>query len=38
MLPDIAYLGVVDVGHRQQPYVIALTQRNFREFAFYDVG
>jgi hypothetical protein len=32
VLPDVAYPSVVDVGHRQQPYVIALAQRNFREF------
>ncbi len=31
VLPDVAYLSVVDVGHRRQPYVIVLRQRNFRE-------
>jgi hypothetical protein len=24
----------VDVGHRQQPYVIGLIQSNFREYLF----
>jgi hypothetical protein len=31
VLPDVTYPGVVYVGHRQQPYVIVLAQRNFRE-------
>jgi len=35
MFPDVAYLGVVDVVHRGQPYVIVLAQRNFLEHPFH---
>jgi hypothetical protein len=37
VLLDVAYLSVVAVGRRQQPYVIALPKRNFGELPFYTL-
>jgi hypothetical protein len=37
VLPDVAYPGVVAFGHRQQPYVMGLPKRNFRESTFYEI-